>query len=113
MRCGHSEGRRYLAKDDQGEGSSPHAAHCQGSQGDPSPAPIMLYCPECKRRKEAPIDVTDPPGTAIVEALCTECDSGGFKPETRYYDSEGRWFDGEKFRATRHRESGPGGSLPR
>lgn len=58
---------------------------------------ILLRCPLCSREKGAPLDPTDPPGTAVVLAPCDKCDHGGLKPEVHYYDAEGRWFDGEKF----------------
>lgn len=66
--------------------------------GNPRPAPILLRCQMCKRTKKAPVDPTDPPGTAVVEAPCDKCDDGGLKPEVHYYDAEGRWFDGHTWR---------------
>ena len=68
---------------------------------------IVLRCPKCKRAKRVYLDPSDPPGTAIVEATCDRCDDGGGFPETHYYDSHGRWFDGEGFRAV-----GQGASKP-
>jgi hypothetical protein len=65
--------------------------------GNPKPLPITLRCPLCKRTKSAPIDPTDPSGTAVVECVCDKCDHGGLKPETHYYDAKGRWFNGDKF----------------
>lgn len=59
---------------------------------------VTLRCPDCKRTKMVCKDPTDPPGTAVVEAPCDRCDRGGDKPETRYYDAKGGWFDGEGFR---------------
>lgn len=60
---------------------------------------ITLRCPQCQRTKEATRDDTDPPGTAVVEALCDTCDDGGGFPGVHYYDAQGRWFDGVRFRA--------------
>lgn len=58
---------------------------------------VKLRCPMCKRTMMVSKDKTDPVGTAIVEAPCDRCDDGGLKPETRYYNALGQWFDGEKF----------------
>jgi hypothetical protein len=59
---------------------------------------VRLICPDCHRTMMTRHDETDPPGTAVVECLCDRCDDGGGFPETQYYDADGRWFDGEKFR---------------
>lgn len=68
---------------------------------------ITLRCPDCGRTKQAYKDQSDPPGTAIVEAPCDKCGHGGNKPETHYYDVQGRWFNGEKFIVTG--DAGKGG----
>lgn len=64
---------------------------------------VRLLCPDCKRTLVAARDETDPPGTAIVEVLCDQCDDGGGFPETHYYDAEGKWFDGNNFRPAPNR----------
>lgn len=76
---------------DQATGYKPGSSPIQRSV-------ITLRCPHCKRTKGAPLDKTDPPGTSVVEAMCDKCDDGGNKPEVHYYDADGKWFDGEKFR---------------
>lgn len=78
---------------DQATGYKPGSA--------PKRSTVVLRCPHCKRTKGALIDPTDPPGTATVEAMCDQCDDGGFKPEVHYYDAQGRWFNGEQFVATK------------
>jgi len=62
--------------------------------GNPKPPLITLRCPNCKRTKSAPIDPTDPPGTAIVEATCDQCNDGSGFPEVHYFNKRGLWFDG-------------------
>ena len=59
---------------------------------------VRLLCRQCKRIKHVERHETDPEGTSIVEALCDRCDDGVSKSEVHYYDAQGRWFDGEKFR---------------
>jgi hypothetical protein len=59
---------------------------------------VRLCCPDCHRTMLAEREMTDPPLTAAVEVLCDKCDDGGGFPEVHYYDAEGRWFDGERFR---------------
>lgn len=58
---------------------------------------ITLRCPTCKITKMVCKDPSDPAGTAVVEYPCDGCDRGGNKPETLYYDAQGRWFNGERF----------------
>jgi hypothetical protein len=59
---------------------------------------VKLRCSVCKRTMMVCKDPTDPPGTAVVESPCDKCDNPGDKPETRYYDAQGHWFDGERFK---------------
>lgn len=65
---------------------------------------VTLRCPLCKRTKQVDQHYTDPSGTAVVEAPCHDCDHGGLKPETRYYDVDGRWWNGATFIAHGHRQ---------
>lgn len=64
---------------------------------------ITLRCPKCYRTMAATKHDSDPPGTAVVEAPCPTCDRGGDKPETHYYDANGGWWNGEKFKPARKR----------
>lgn len=61
---------------------------------------VKLRCPKCSRTMEVTRDPTDPPGTAVVESPCNRCEESGGRPETLYFDAQGRQFDGEKFAAT-------------
>ena len=49
---------------------------------------IKLRCPCCGKTKSAERDNTDPPGTAVVETTCDECDNGDFA-EVVYYEAHG------------------------
>ena len=57
--------------------------------GKPPPEFVTLRCPECKRTMRVKKDRTDPPGTAVVEAVCDKCpgeDRGG----VFYFDAQGQ-----------------------
>ena len=59
---------------------------------------VKLRCRACGRSRMTKRDETDPAGTFIVDCLCPECDDGGGKPETLYFDKLGRQWNGEQFR---------------
>lgn len=59
--------------------------------------PMKLRCPKCQKTQLTWRDKSDPNGTNIVESPCPECQDCGDRPETHYYDAEGRWFNGEQF----------------
>jgi hypothetical protein len=67
------------------------------AKGPPCGCWITLRCPDCRRTKKTRPVASDPKGTAIVESACDKCDDGGGFPETHHYDSQGRWWNGEKF----------------
>ena len=50
---------------------------------------VTLRCPSCKREKDALLDPTDPPGTAVVLVQCPECHRGD-KVEINYFDKSGK-----------------------
>ena len=54
---------------------------------------IWLRCPQCKRTKKAAREDSDPPDTAVVQALCPECDTGGLKPGVDYFDAGGNQLE--------------------
>lgn len=70
-------------------------------KGPPCGCWVKLRCPKCKKQQTTQRHETDPEGTAIVEAPCPECDRGGDKPETLYYDVAGRWWNGHAFVRTK------------
>lgn len=51
---------------------------------------VTLRCRGCGKTKRALREGTDPAGTAVVDCLCPECDDGGNKPETLYFDKNGQ-----------------------
>lgn len=61
---------------------------------------VQLRCPQCKRTKFVMNEKHDPPGTAVVEAVCDRCEKSSDRPEVLYFDASGRQFDGEKFAYT-------------
>ena len=56
------------------------------------PPRVTLECSGCKRTKSAPVDPTDPPGTARIVMLCPECAKGD-RSLIDYYDKDGRQID--------------------
>jgi hypothetical protein len=50
---------------------------------------IALECPKCGLEKSAPLDPTDPPGTARIKTLCPECAGGDFSL-VDYFDKGGK-----------------------
>ena len=50
---------------------------------------IRLHCPTCDREKQAALDPTDPPGTALIMTPCPECNSGD-KAMVEYFDKTGK-----------------------
>lgn len=59
---------------------------------------IKLRCPTCTKTQRAKAEESDPQGTAILEVACPDCIGPGDRTTAQYYDAEGRWFDGERFR---------------
>jgi hypothetical protein len=47
---------------------------------------VTLRCPVCEAEKSTFADSSDPPGTAIVEAPCPNCEDGR---SVRYFDERG------------------------
>ena len=69
------------------------------------PARVTLECGKCKRTKSAPLDPTDPPGTARISMLCPEC-AGGDHSLVDYFDAGGRQIDLEGHPMSRTRRTG-------
>ena len=55
----------------------------------PQPPRVTLRCPKCKKEKDAAMDQTDPPGTAVVLTQCPECVGGDFST-VDYFDKDGK-----------------------
>lgn len=49
---------------------------------------VMLRCPKCMTEKRVDRDDSDPPGTAVVEVRCPDCNGGDFDCPT-YFDAAG------------------------
>ena len=50
---------------------------------------VKLECPRCGKKMSCERDKTDPPNTAMVKALCNDCDDGGGFPDILYFDRHG------------------------
>lgn len=62
---------------------------------------VTLRCPTCSRKMRVLRDRTDPKRAFYVEAPCDQCDRGGDKPETTYWDALNRQINpatGKQFR---------------
>lgn len=57
---------------------------------------IMLECTNCGRKKRVSRDLSDPPGSALMQTQCDRCNRGNYTPEF-YFDAQGREIncDGE------------------
>jgi hypothetical protein len=62
---------------------------------------VKLRCPRCERSQLVTREPHDPPGTAVVEYPCPQCDKIYDRATPQYYDARGNWFDGKKFRRIR------------
>jgi hypothetical protein len=54
-----------------------------------SPPQVTLRCPKCKKEKQAALDPTDLPGTAVVLTQCPEC-VGNERSSVYYFDKSGK-----------------------
>ena len=50
---------------------------------------VTLECGKCGVENLAPLDPTDPPGTARIKTLCPECAGGDFSL-VDYFDKDGK-----------------------
>lgn len=52
---------------------------------------VRMECPRCGRTRVAQSDPSDPPGTAVVQAICNECPGPRMDElPVAYFDREGR-----------------------
>lgn len=71
--------------------------NCGAKPGECDCWSVALRCPQCKRTKRVGRETSDPPGTAVVAAVCNDCaDQMRNVPDVLFFDADGKPLPFEK-----------------